>query len=137
MALQKQVVPVPFTKGLDLKSDPKQVIMGKLLTLENGVFTSPGRIEKRNGYGMLNQTIQGTATKISSGSALANFKNELLLLTGTEGYSFSESTSRWSDKQTITNLEISVSQIVRNTFIQTTPDVAVHSSGVQVVTYED
>ena len=137
MALQKQVVPIPFTKGLDLKTDFKQVIPGKLLILENGIFTSPGRIMKRNGYGSLNKTIQGTSDTITIGSGLANFKNELLLLTGTEGYSYSESTTRWSDKQTVTNMQLSTSAITRNTYQQTTPDVAVHSSGVQLITYED
>lgn len=137
MALQKQVVSVPFTKGLDTKDDPKQVIPGKFLILENGIFTSPGRILKRNGFAALNQLIEGTTTPLSSGSGLANFKNELLLLTGNEAFSYSESTTRWSDKQTITNLQLSVSQIVRNTFEQTTPDVAIHASGLEVVTYED
>lgn len=137
MALQKQLIPIPFSKGLDTKTDFKQVMQGKLLILENGIFTSPGRIMKRNGYAALNMLIQDTATKITSGTGLANFKNELLVLTGTEAYSRSESTSRWSDKQTITNLELSTAQVTRNTFIQTTPDVAVHSSGLQVVTYQD
>jgi len=137
MALQKQVVSVPFTKGLDLKTDPKQVVMGKLLTLENGVFTSPGRIMKRNGYAALKQLIEGTSTSISVGSGLANFKNEILLLTGTEAYSYSDSTTKWSDKQTVTNLELSSVQAVRNTYQQTTPDIAIHSSGLEVVTYED
>lgn len=137
MALQKQNVSVPFTKGLDLKTDPKQVVPGKLLLLENGVFTSPGRIQKRNGYAAFLKTISGTTNSISSGQGLANFKNELLILTGTEAYSYSDSTSRWSDKQTITNLSISTDQIVRNTYQQTTPDTALHPTGLQVVTYED
>lgn len=137
MALQKQVIPIPFSKGLDTKTDPKQVIPGKLLTLENGIFTSPGRIQKRLGYEMLDQTIEGTDNTIASGSGLANFNNELLLMTGTEAFSYSASTMRWSDKQTITNLELSVSSVVRNTYQQTTPDVAVHPSGLEVVTYQD
>lgn len=137
MALNKQVVSVPFTKGLDLKTDPKQVVIGKFLTLENGIFTSPGRIQKRNGFGALNQFIEGTATQITMGSGLANFKSELLLLTGQECYSYSESTTKWTDKQTLTNLEVSSTSIIRNTYQQTTPDVAIHSSGLQVVTYED
>ena len=137
MALQKQVVSVPFAKALDTKTDPKQVIIGKFLTLENGIFTSPGRIKKRNGYMALNKIIEGTSTQISSGSGLANFKNEVLLFTGTEAYSFSESTQKWTDKQTLTNMQLSSSQVIRNTYQQTTADVAQHSDGLQVVTYED
>lgn len=137
MALQKQVVSVPFAHGVDLKTDEKQVLAGKLLLLENGIFTSPGQIKKRNGYDALIKIIEGTALSITSGTGLANFKNEILLLDGTEAYSFSESTTKWSDKQTFTNLSISASQVVRNTYQQTTPDVALHSMGLQVVTYED
>ncbi len=137
MALQKQVLSVPFAKALDTKTDPKQVIIGKFLTLENGIFTSPGRIRKRNGYMQLNNQIEGTLALITSGSALANFKNEVLLLTGTEAYSFSDSTTKWTDKQTITNMQLSSKQVVRNTYQQTTPDAAIHPSGLEVITYED
>src|SRR5271165_1344994 len=107
MALQKQVIPIPFAKGLDTKTDPKQAIIGKFLTLENGIFTSPLRIKKRNGYIALNKGIEGTTNSISSGAGLANFKNEGLLLTGIEAYSFSESTAKWTDKQTLTNMQLS------------------------------
>src|ERR1700677_54530 len=137
MALQRQVVPVPFAHGLDTKTDPKQVIQGKFLTLENGIFTSPGRIQKRNGYEAFGQFIEGTSTLLSQGAGLAQFNNELLLLTENEAYSYSDSTTRWTDKQTITNLQLSSEQVVRNTFIQNTPDSAIHPSGVQVVTYQD
>ncbi len=138
MALQRQVVSVPFSKGLETKVDPKQVVQGKLLTLENGIFTSPGQIKKRNGYLALSKIIEDTGlTTLTQGSGLANFKNELLLFTGTECFSYSDSTSRWSDKQTLTNVQLSSSQIVRNTYNQTTPDVAMDQTGLQVVTYQD
>jgi hypothetical protein len=137
MALQKQVLSVPFAKALDTKTDPKQVVIGKFLTLENGVFTSPGRIKKRNGYMQLNDEIEGTLAPITSGTALANFKNEVLLMTGTEAYSFSDSTTKWTDKQTVTNMQLFSTPVVRNTYQQTVPDVAIHSSGLEVITYED
>ena len=38
MALQKQAVPVVFSQWLDTKSAPK-VMQGRLLELENAVFT--------------------------------------------------------------------------------------------------
>jgi hypothetical protein len=137
VALQRQIVPVPFAHGLDTKTDPKQVVQGKFLTLENGIFTSPGRIQKRNGYAAFGQDVEPGTPEISLGSGLAQFNNELLLLTGNEAYSYSDSTTRWTDKQTITNVQLSSEQVVRNTFIQNTPDSAIHPSGVQVVTYQD
>ena len=49
MPLAKRQISVNFAQGLDTKSDPHQV-QGKVLALENGVFTSPGKVKKRNGY---------------------------------------------------------------------------------------
>lgn len=49
MALQKARLPVQFVGGVETKADPKAVPPTKLLTLENGRFAAPGRIEKRNG----------------------------------------------------------------------------------------
>ena len=50
MALQKTNVSLSFKQGLDTKTDPKQVVFGKLLNLQNGKFISPTQIKKRNGY---------------------------------------------------------------------------------------
>lgn len=137
MALQKQNVPISFAGGLDTKTDPKQVVPGKLLTLENAIFTSLKRIKKRNGYKALSQIIEGGFASISAGSALSNYRQELLLLTGTKGYSYSASTMRWSDKGNALNLSLSSSAVIRNTFQQTTPDGAFHSSGLELFTWED
>lgn len=79
MALQKQNISIPFNKGIDTKTDDKQVVPGKLLTLENGVFQSLGRIKKRNGYVAFNQSIEGSASILIAGgpvtytAALATF----------------------------------------------------------------
>lgn len=64
MALVKQIVPVPFVGGVDTKTDEKQVVPGKLLLLENGIFTSPKQIKKRNGYRQLSQVILGETVEI-------------------------------------------------------------------------
>ena len=50
MPLDRQTVSIALTQGLDTKSDPKQVIPGKLVTLENGYFKRTGSILKRPGY---------------------------------------------------------------------------------------
>ena len=39
MPLERQVVNVPFAKGLDTQPDPLQVEVGDLLVCENGIFT--------------------------------------------------------------------------------------------------
>lgn len=137
MALQKQNVPIKISGGIDTKTDPKQVVPGRLLTLENGIYTSLERIKKRNGYLALPKNIEGSSSLITQGAALATFQNELDLFTGTEIFSFSESTQRWSDKGTASSFSISSRPVIRNTYQQTTADAAMHSSGLQLFTWED
>jgi hypothetical protein len=48
--VQDQVVPLNFGQGVDTKTDPKAVVAGKWMRLENGVFTNPMSVRKRNGY---------------------------------------------------------------------------------------
>jgi hypothetical protein len=50
MVLQRQEIRVPFGGGVDQKTDHKQVIPGKLLSLINGEFTTIKQISKRNGF---------------------------------------------------------------------------------------
>lgn len=53
MALQDQPFSVSYGQGVDSKTDAKQVAIGKLLRLENAVFTAAKRINKRNGNDVL------------------------------------------------------------------------------------
>jgi hypothetical protein len=136
MALQKQIVSLNLT-GLDTKTDSKQVVQGKLLTLENGVFTTERKIRKRYGYNPFSRSIEGSSALIASGSALATYNSELLLFSGSELYSYSPSTLKWSDKGSITNVNLTVQPIIRNSYQQTSPDSAYHSSGLKIFAYED
>lgn len=137
MALQKQNVSISLAQGIETKSDPKQVVPGKLLLLENGIFTSLNRIKKRNGYAALNKMIEGTDTSILQGAALANYNDELVLFSSTEIYSYSDSTTAWTDKGKASSLSLSSRPVIRNTYQQTTPDSAYHSSGLEIFTWED
>ncbi len=51
-----------YGQGINSKTDSKQVIPGKLLRLENAVFTDEKRINKRNGNTALPLTTIGTST---------------------------------------------------------------------------
>lgn len=137
MALQRQNVPVKISGGIDTKTDEKQVIPGRLLVLENGIYTSLERVKKRNGYLALPQSIENTSSLITQGFALATFKNELDLFTGKELYSFSESTQRWTDKGIAASFSIESKPVVRDTYQQTTCDSAFHPSGLEIFTWED
>lgn len=136
MALQKQSIPIPFAAGLDTKTDVKQVLPGKLVALENGIFTTKNEIRKRYGYLSLGNSVTGGGT-FTQGAGIAPYQNELVSFTGNEVFSYSSSTMQWTDKGRSLSLEVSVNQIVRNTYQQTVPDCAQHPNGIQVFTWED
>lgn len=136
MALQKQNIPISFLQGLDLKDDYKQVVPGKLLLLQNAIFTTPGKLRKRNGYTALSPVIDGGGL-ISTGLGLATFNNELLEFDGTSLYSYSQSNEVWVNKGGITSMEVTQAPVIRNTFEQTSGDFAQHSSGLQCIVWQD
>lgn len=88
--LQRQNIVVPLAQGVDTKTDEKQVEAGKLLELENGVFTKLRSIQKRDGTVALGQSILGgTGTNITNGIGLATYGTELLEADGERLYSLS------------------------------------------------
>lgn len=70
MALQKQILSLPFAKGVDTKTDPAQIAAGKLALIENGVYSTPLSVRKRYGTLPRGTAVLGTAS-------LATFKDEL------------------------------------------------------------
>lgn len=82
MALASTTAYFPFAQGLDTKTDPKQVVPGKLITLQNGYFQTPGMIRKRPGFSAL------TSAALYSPCGLSTFKNELVGLDGRQLYTY-------------------------------------------------
>ena len=130
MALQKQKFNVSFLGGIDTKTDDKQVVPGKLLTLENGILTKIGKVIKRNGYGVL-------GNKMPAGAAVTTFQDELLAFDGIEAYSYSENSTTWIDKGALNCIKIDSQPIIRNTYQQTNADSVIHPQGLQVYTWDD
>lgn len=129
MPLNKQNVSISFAQGLDTKVDPKQVVPGKLLELENVVFTTGMEFNKRNGYGKL--------AKLDAGVNLANFKNELVAFDGSALQSYSPSNQTEINKGRITSVDVTTESVFRNGNAQTVPNSAFHSSGVYLYTFTD
>lgn len=130
MALNKQPVNINFAQGLDTKSDPYQVDIGKFLVLNNMVFDTAKRLTKRNGFFNLTtlpNTDQTTLTTL----------NDNLLATGSNLYAFSQETNEWLNQGIIQPIDLSVQSIVRVSTSQTAPDSAVSSNGLTCVTYSD
>ena len=133
MPLDRQTVSIALTQGLDTKSDPKQVIPGKLVTLENGYFKRTGSILKRPGYVPLPTSIFG-GSSVGAGCGLGTFKSELFATTGSTGYSLSD--SGWVSKGQCEACEISTTPLVRNGYQQTACDMAEIDS-IRVAAWED
>lgn len=136
MPLNKALYPIQFGQGIDTKSDPKQVVPGKLLELENGVFTKLGQIRKRNGFDAITRTVVG-GTAVGRADGLAAFRDELLLF-GDDGrvYSRSESLDGWVDRGGIVSVDLTTEQVIRNTYQQSNPDSAT-SGGITLTAWED
>lgn len=75
MPLQKQKVVFPLSQGIDTKTDEKQLVTGKMRTLENVQQITPLEYRKRNGYDSLGSVTspQGLGTLNQEVVAFANF----------------------------------------------------------------
>ena len=137
MALTKHKVPISFAKGIDTKTDEKQVLATDLLELENGVFTKNLAINKRNGYDVLSKSLLGsTIEDIASGAGLSRYKNELNLFDGTRIYAYLDTQDKWSEKGTIISVDTKSSPIIKNTFEQTRGSYA-FNDGLELYVWQD
>ncbi len=133
----KQLYPVSFSGGIDTKTDPKQVIPGKLLDLQNGIFQFTGAINKRWGYKALGTGIIGGLTNISKCAAVeGSYNNELLMYDGQNAYSYIAATNQWANRGEVVSVIQTNQQITRNSAQQLSPDSAT-LGGIQVYAWED
>jgi hypothetical protein len=121
--------------GVDTKSDPKVLNIGKLLVCENARFTKIGTNNKRPGYRNLGNEVLDL-TELPEGKRLATFRDELLLLSQDRCYSYVEATNRWADRGLMAAVGVRSKQLVRNTASQAQPNVAT-CRGVTVYAWED
>lgn len=129
--LAQQLVPVSLSQGVDTKTDPKQVAVGKLLALENAVFTNPGMLRKR--FGQLTLTSPG-----STGYGVTTFKDELVSWSGNGLYSLASANDSQVSKGTLQSPITTVPWQVRNAYQQSYIDGAVSSDGlIRVYAYMD
>ncbi len=101
MALQKQKVQLSIVAGIDTKTDEKNVAATSFLELDNVDFTKTGSLKKRNGYQKISSDI-ASGGSISSGNAIATFKEELLQYSTDKLYSYSEAEEKWLEKGSVT-----------------------------------
>lgn len=131
MPLQKSNLSIPFALGLDTKTDPFQVAPGKFLSLVNSTFTTGGNLEKRNGFGNLTSLPEG-----SEGTTLTTFQGNLIAI-GNSVQAYSFASNQWEDRGKIASLALSTQSLVRSTYSQSAPDVAISYNGLACSVFLD
>lgn len=135
MALQKQNIPISFARGINTKVDNQQVEVGSFTLLENVVFDTVSKMQKRNGYESINRTLT-TGEKIVDSKVVTTFENELCLINPTKFYSQSSSVNRWVEKGNISNVVSESDAITRNNREQSNID-CLSIENINVFVYQD
>lgn len=128
MAIQ-QAVPINFSQGLDTKTDPFQVQLGKFLVLKNSVFNKAGLLQKRNGYGPLSP-IDITPVKLST-------LNGNLSAIGSQVEAFDQSNERWVPKGNFYPLSFSTLPVSRSAINNIQCDAVTSESGLTCIVYTE
>lgn len=130
MPLQKNPVDISFAQGLDLKSDPKRVPIGKFLNLENSIFTKAGLLQKRNGFPAL------TTLPVTDTQFLTTFNDDLTAIgSNIEAYDLPNKT--WIDKATLFPCELSTLPLIRSNTNQSQADSVIAENGLICTVFTD
>ncbi len=130
MALNKQAVSINFAQGLDTKTDPFQVAMGKFLVLENSIFLKGKLLQKRNGYAEL------TTLPNTDSSFLTTFKGDLTAM-GTELFAYSAPSETWVNQGDLPSCQLQVTSLIKNNTNQSQADSAIAANGFILTAYTD
>jgi hypothetical protein len=130
MIPQKTNINVPFAQGLDTKTDPFQVQIGKFLALENSVFDKGGQLRKRNGFPQL------TVLPTTSYSYLTTLNNNLTAFSNNIA-AYSSGNDTWIQKGSITPLTLNTLPLIRNNLNQSQCDIAIASNGLACLVYSE
>jgi hypothetical protein len=126
----KQAVPINFSMGLDTKTEPYQVEIGKFLSLQNSIFQKGGLLQKRNGYSAL------PALPNDESVYLTTLNGNLTTL-GSSVMAYSSPNETWISKGTFQPLSISVLPVARSAINQTQCDSVVSPSGFVCTVYTE
>lgn len=127
--MTKQPINISFGKGLDKKTDPWRVPIGRFLSLENMVFTIGERLTKRNGHLQLPSLPQ-------SATYLTTFNGNLTAV-GKSMQAFSAGTNQWFNKGTLQPVELETLSLIRSNTNQSQVDTAVSSNGLVCTVFTD
>lgn len=130
--LQKQLVRIDLTGGLDSKSDERLVLATKLLGLQNASFVKNGSLQRRDGWGNVGPTL-GTGPA----SDLIAYNNELLAVDGAANLqSYSPNGQLWLSRGALSPCSIKKDEIRRSTGYQNYIDSAT-GAGYTIFAWQD
>lgn len=127
--IQRVPVPINFAKGMDEKTDPKQIPIGYFLKLYNAVFTKGGLLQKRNGFGPL--------STLPSAAAYLTTYNQNLIAVGSSVMAYSAATKQWSSAGSYAAVVPSVLPMIRNALNQEQCDSTIAPNGLVCVVYTE
>ena len=130
MSLIKQSININFAQGLDTKTDPWQVPVGRFLSLQNSIFTKAGLLQKRNGFGVLSTISDSSVTQLST------FNGDLTAI-GNSLYAYNAAAANFVNKGRFQQASLSVLPAVRNNLNQTQCDSAVSPNALACIVYSE
>lgn len=138
MGLDKRNIAVTFG-GLDQKTDPKQVAVGKSLSLLNAIFEKTHQLLKRYGFSPLPKLADNSGGLITNGVGVYSFEDETLIQDSNSIYSFSEEQQKWITKsQLVNNFDYSLENIIFDQKTKIYQDMAYDPvTDYQIFTYTD
>lgn len=100
MPLQKQVLDIPLSTGLDQKTDLRSIEMHGAVVMSNCVRLKNGSLRKRYGTKALSRTATNFGT-ITNGVAGGAHKNAMWMTDGANLYAYSDKTGVWQNQDKI------------------------------------
>jgi len=134
--LAEQNVIVQFAGGVETKQDRKGVMPGKLLALENAVFTKAISLVKRGGYEDLGSLVLGSDEPLPQPLALGRRQYELVAFSNDEAFSFVDDASAWIKAGDVQSVICDHEAVAKTGSDQTMADMAV-LNGIAVYAWED
>lgn len=128
--MSKQPISVNFARGIDTKTDPKQVQLGNFLSLTNTVFNKGGLLTKRNGFKQL------PALPDSTSDFLTTFNGDLTAI-GSDLKAYSSGYGKWVTRGEIQPVGLSVLPVIRNNTNQSQCDSVTAANGLVCAVYTD
>jgi hypothetical protein len=135
-ALIEQTASFPFVRGISDKSDPLTTPPPQLAKLENAVFSTPGRLTKRNGYRALPRTVLGRDTPLSDVQALMGYQDELVACDRERLYSYDSGSEAWAEKGFLQSLYCTQKPVNQDSVQHSQPDEVTHESGLRLACWE-